>query len=144
MCGQVRFTEAGLGRCMEALAAEVGGQCKGEILAGQPLIFQEESGLKTAVCNEDSIMQRWQWDPYCPPSQAECPESESGVVEVSPNQTYAALKGKGLLKLAGTKELCLTVGSKETERKAGPYIRRDLLLQSCNPNEEAMMWLLVI
>ena len=108
------------------------------------MIFQEKSGLKTAVCDEDSIMQRWQWDPYCPPSQAECPESESGVVEVAPNQTYAALKGKGLLKLAGTKELCLTVGSKETERKAGPYIRRDLLLQSCNPNEEAMMWLLVI
>ena len=75
-----------------------------------------------------------------------CPEPEPGSVEVAPNKTYAALTGKGRVKLTGSKmqELCLTVGSKETERKAGPYIRRDLILQTCDPNKEAMVWSLVI
>jgi len=128
VCGQVRFTEAGLGRCMEALAA------------------RENAGLKTAACDEDSIMQMWQLDPYCSPTQTECPTAEPGIVEVAPNKTYAALEGRGQVKLArsGMQELCLTVGSKETEKKAGPYIRRDLLLQSCDPNNEAMVWSLVI
>merc|ERR1712192_220784 len=103
VCGQVRFTEAGLGRCMEALAAK------------------ENAGLKTAACDEDSIMQMWQWDPYCSSSQTECPTAEPGIVEVAPNKTYAALKGRGQVKLCEKQELCLTVGSKETERKAGPY-----------------------
>ena len=75
-----------------------------------------------------------------------CPEAEPGSVEVAPNKTYAALTGKGRVKLAESEmqQLCLTVGSKETERKAGPYIRRDLLLQSCDPNKETMVWNLVI
>ena len=89
-------------------------------------------------------MQMWQWDPYC--SSTDCPIPEPGIVEVAPNKTYAALKGRGHVKLtsSGMQELCLTVGSKETERKAGPYIRRDLLLQSCDPSNEAMVWILVI
>ena len=92
------------------------------------------------------MMQSWQWDQFCPPSHSMCPQAEPGSVEVAPNKTYAALTGKGRVKLAGSEmqELCLTVGSKETERKAGPYIRRDLLLQSCDPNNEAMVWSLVI
>ena len=110
------------------------------------LFDQEKAGLKTAVCDEESIMQSWQWDPSCPPSHSICPEAEPGSVEVAPNKRYAALTGKGRVKLAGPEmqELCLTVGSKETERKAGPYIRRDLLLQSCDPNKETMVWSLVI
>ena len=91
-------------------------------------------------------MQMWQWDPFCSPTQTECPVAEPGIVRVAPNKTYAALKGRGQVKLARSEmqELCLTVGSKETERKAGPYIRRDLLLQSCDPKNEAMVWGLVI
>ena len=76
-----------------------------------------------------------------------CPDAEPGSVEVGPNKTYAALTGKGRVKLVGTEvqELCLTVGSKETQRQAGPsYIRRDLLLNSCDPNKETMVWSLVI
>ena len=92
-------------------------------------------------------MQMWQWDPFCSPTQTECPVAEPGIVRVAPNKTYAALKGRGQVKLASSErqeQLCLTVGSKETERKAGPYIRRDLLLQSCDPKNEAMVWGLVI
>ena len=104
------------------------------------------AGLKTAVCDEDNIMQSWQWDPLCPPSHSKCLEAEPGTIEVAPNKTYAALTGKGTVRLAGSDMmgLCLTVGSKETERKAGPYIRRDLILQTCDPNKESMVWSLVI
>ena len=106
---------------------------------------------------------RWLWIPDCPlrswkarsrketgtgqlSSQVDCFAEDytcSGSVGVDSDKTYAALRGKGRIKLEGS-DLCLSVGSKRTEGRAGPYFRRDLLLSSCDMDQKTLVWRLVI
>ena len=96
--------------------------------------------LKTDVCDENDTLQRWRWIPQCLSSQDLCPaEDDFGSIEVAKDETYVALRGKGQVKLEGF-DLCLVVGSKNTEREAGPYFRRDLLLGSCDQDKETLVW----
>ena len=96
--------------------------------------------LKTDVCDENDTLQRWRWIPQCPSSLDLCPaEDDFGSIEVAKDERYVALRGKGQVKLEGF-ELCVSVGGKNTEREAGPYFRRDLLLGSCDQDKETLVW----
>ena len=115
------------------------------------------------ICPFYILYLRWQWIPDCPlrgwkarsrketgtgqlSSLAQCSVEDytcSGSVGVDSDNTYAALRGKGRIKLEGS-DLCLSVGNKRSEGRAGPYFRRDLLLSSCDMDQKTLMWRLVI
>ena len=115
------------------------------------------------ICPFYILYLRWQWIPDCPlrgwkarsrretgtgqlSSLVQCSVEDytcSGSVGVDSDKTYAALRGKGRIKLEGS-DLCLSVGNKRTEGRAGPYFRRDLLLSSCDMDQKTLMWRLVI
>ena len=115
------------------------------------------------ICPFYILYLRWQWIPDCPlrgwkarsrretgtgqlSSLVQCSVEDytcSGFVGVDSDNTYAALRGKGRIKLEGS-DLCLSVGNKRTEGRAGPYFRRDLLLSSCDMDKETLVWRLVI
>ena len=72
----------------------------------------------------------------------EAKKSESGS-HLDANNCSNSQKQKweeegGQLRLAGS-QLCLTVGEQDTQRPAGPFVRRDLLLEKCQ-RHDGQLW----
>jgi len=94
--GQIRFSEDGSGRCLEAETATY-------------LAF-----LNANPCSPGSSLQKWIF-------------GEDATFRLVDNDS-----------------LCLAVGGRETERAAGPWVRRDLVVGNCSlsQNMQNMVWII--